>query len=132
MILVDVNVPMYLVGADHPNKARAQAALTSAIVQGELLVTDAEILQEILHRYRAQRRPEAISICIRALLRAVHQVFPIEGLDVIAAGALLERFDELTARDAVHVAIMQRYAITQIMTFDSDFDSIPGIHRIGG
>src|SRR5262245_34063500 len=51
MILVDSNIPMYLVGAAHPNKDSARSALERAIVDGERLVTDAEVLQEILHRY---------------------------------------------------------------------------------
>src|SRR5258706_16339815 len=52
-ILIDSNIPMYLVGADHPHKADARRLLESAIGAGERLVTDAEVLQEILHRYVA-------------------------------------------------------------------------------
>lgn len=33
----------------------------------------------------------------------------------------------LTARDAIHVAIMQRHGIARIMTFDDDFTELPGI-----
>ena len=51
MIFVDSNIPMYLVGAAHPNKTAAQILLESLIAKGERLVTDAEVLQEILHRY---------------------------------------------------------------------------------
>lgn len=51
MILIDSNVPMYLVGADHPHKVDEQRQLESALSQGERLVTDAEVLQEICHRY---------------------------------------------------------------------------------
>lgn len=51
---------MYLVGAAHPNKTPARLLLERAVVSEERLVTDAEVLQEILHRYAAIRRPEAI------------------------------------------------------------------------
>ena len=37
----------------------------------------------------------------------------------------------LTARDALHLAVMQRRGIVQIMTFDRAFDELPGIVRIG-
>src|SRR5258708_5713558 len=47
VIFVDSNVPMYLIGAAHPNKATAQVLLESLIAKGERLVTDAEVLQEI-------------------------------------------------------------------------------------
>ncbi len=50
MILIDSNVPMYLVGAPHPHKADAQHLLERCISDRERLVTDAEVLQEILHR----------------------------------------------------------------------------------
>ena len=49
---VDANVLMYVVGGAHPNKDRALSALEVAVSRGERLVTDAEVLQELLHRYR--------------------------------------------------------------------------------
>ena len=60
MIFVDSNVPMYLVGAPHPHKADAQRLLEKLISDRQRLVTDAEALQEILHRYVAINRREAI------------------------------------------------------------------------
>ena len=51
---------MYLVGGAHPHKADAQRLLESAIAAGERLVTDVEALQEILHRYVAISRRDAI------------------------------------------------------------------------
>ena len=61
MIFVDSNIPMYLVGADHPQKTDAQRLLERAIVAGESLVTDVEVFQEILHRYVATDRRDAIA-----------------------------------------------------------------------
>ena len=51
MIFIDSNVPMYLVGSEHPHKIDAQRLLERFISDDERLVTDAEVLQEILHRY---------------------------------------------------------------------------------
>src|SRR4051812_11573473 len=84
-LFVDANVPMYVVGAPHPNKDRAVAALEVAVARGERLVTDAEVLQEILHRYRAIGRPDAMEAASEALLSLVDEVFPIERDDVITA-----------------------------------------------
>ena len=56
MILVDANVLMYAAGAPHRLK-RPSADLLDRIARGEVdAVIDAEILQEILHRYRAINR----------------------------------------------------------------------------
>ena len=129
MILVDVNVPMYLVGADDDLKRRARAIAERAIEARERLVTDAEVFQEILHRYVAIRRPDAIEPCTSALLALVDEVFPIELEDVRRASSLV-RASPLAARDALHVAIMQRHGIDRIMSFDRAFDGIPGLTRL--
>jgi hypothetical protein len=60
MIFIDSNIPMYLVGRPHRHKAEAQVLLEAAIAANERLVTSAEVLQEILHRYVAIRRRDAI------------------------------------------------------------------------
>jgi len=36
----------------------------------------------------------------------------------------------LSARDALHIAVMEHHGIEQIMTFDSGFDGFPGITRL--
>ena len=47
MILVDSNIPMYLVGSPHPHKADAQRLLEKLIADRERLVTDAEVLEGV-------------------------------------------------------------------------------------
>lgn len=130
MILVDSNLPMYLIGAEHPHKIDAQRLLERSIADGEKLVTDVEVLQEILHRYSAIGRSDAIQPCFDALLGAVDEVFPVEQQDVLSARDLMLGVSSLSSRDAIHVAIMQRYSIGRIMSFDRDFDGVPGIDRL--
>jgi hypothetical protein len=60
VILIDSNIPMYLVGSPHPHKTDAQRLLEKLISARERLVTDAEVPQEILHRYVAINRRDAI------------------------------------------------------------------------
>jgi len=131
VIFVDSNIPMYLVGADHPNKEAARILLERAITDGELLVTDAEALQEILHRYVAIDRRDAIEPATAALLGVVDEVFPVERADVERARQIVLG-TRLSARDAVHLAIMRRRGIDRILTFDRAFDGIDEITRIGG
>lgn len=130
MILVDSNVPMYLVGADHPNKAVARSLLELAVARRERLVTDAEVIEEILHRYAAIDRRTFIEPAVDALLGVVDEVYPIELADVTRARDIVLS-SRLTARDAIHVAIMQRHGIARIMTFDLDFVELPGIRLYG-
>ena len=67
MIFIDSNVPMYLVGVAHPNKDRAVAVLTELVRNGERFITDVEVYQEILHRYTAIQRPDAIDAAFDSL-----------------------------------------------------------------
>ena len=36
----------------------------------------------------------------------------------------------LQARDAIHIAVMQRHGIDRALTFDHVFDDIPGLTRV--
>jgi hypothetical protein len=131
VIFVDSNIPMCLVGADHPNKGTARTLLERAITDGEMLVTDAGVLQEILHRYVAIDRRDAIEPASAALLGVVDEVFPVERADVERARRIVLG-TRLSARDAIHVAIMRRRGIDRILTFDRAFDQAEGIARYGG
>jgi predicted nucleic acid-binding protein len=130
VILVDSNIPMYLVGAAHPNKEAARRALEEAVAAGDSLCTDAEVLQEILHRYSAIRRPQDIDPAFDALLALVDVVYPIERADVDRARRILHTTLTLSARDAIHLAVMQGRDIGRILSFDAGFDGIPGIVRL--
>lgn len=130
MIFVDSNIPMYLVGASHPNKDAARRRLEECITRGERLVADAEVLQEILHRYVAINRRDAIQPAFDALLRVVDHVYPVELADVERAKSLVLGVTPLSARDAVHLAVMLRHGISRILSFDARFDRVPGIERL--
>lgn len=130
MIFVDSNIPMYLVGSPHPNKATARSLLERCIGEGERLVTDAEVPQEILHRYVAINRRDAIQPSFDALLGVVDEVFPIDLMDVERAKMVLFGTPQLSARDAIHVATMRRHGVSRVLSFDRGFDQVPGLTRL--
>jgi predicted nucleic acid-binding protein len=130
VIFIDSNIPMYLVGAAHRHKADAQLLIERLIVSGVRLVTDAEVLQEILHRYSAIQRREAIAPALAAILEIVDEVFPIEKVDVLRAAEFNGTGEWLSARDSIHLAVMERRGVSSIVSFDADFDRWPGIERI--
>jgi len=121
---------MYLIGAPHPHKTEAQLLLERLIASGQRLVTDAEVLQEIVHRYAAIDRREAIGPAFQLVLDLVDDVLPIEKTDVLRAGEIVQSRALLSARDGVHIAIMERHGIRSILSFDADFDRWPGLKRI--
>ena len=130
MILVDSNIPMYLVGATHGHKSDARRLLEKAVSERQRLVTDAEVLQEILHRYVAINRRDAIQPAFDGLLGIVDQVLPVDRSIAERAKQIVLEYRRLSARDAVHLAVMEHHGIERIMTFDSGFDAFPGITRL--
>lgn len=130
MIFVDSNIPMYLIGAPHPNKDAARRALEIVIARGERMVTSAAVMQEILHRYHAVRRPDAIQPALDALLGVVDEVFPVEAEDVQRAKDAMLGQAKLSARDALHVAVMKRRGVKRIMSFDAGFDAVSWVERV--
>jgi predicted nucleic acid-binding protein len=132
MIFIDSNVPMYLVGTAHPHKIDAERQLARAIAAGERLVTSAEVLQEILHRYVAIDRRDAIQPAFDALLGVVDEVFEIRRADAERARDLVLGHPHLSARDALHAAVMAREQVTRILSFDAGFDQLPDITRVAG
>lgn len=121
---------MYLIGAPHPHKSEAQVLLERLIASRQRLITDAEVLQEILHRYAAIGKREAIAPAFQLLLDVVDDVLAIEKVDVLRAGEIVQNRILLSARDSVHIAVMERHGIRSVLSFDADFDRWPGLKRI--
>jgi uncharacterized protein len=130
LIFVDSNIPMYLIGAAHPHKTEAQVILERLIAAGQRLVTDAEVLQEILHRYTAISRREAIGPALQVTLEMVDEVIPIGKAEVLRAAEIIQNPVLMSARDAVHIAVMEHHGIRSILSFDGDFDRWPHLQRI--
>lgn len=130
MIFIDSNVPMYLIGGPHPNKDAAIRAVEKLVRRRVRMIASAEILQEILHRYSAVGRTELVQPCFRALLGMVDEVFPVEREDVLRARDVLMSTPQLSARDSLHVAVMERRGVSRILSFDRGFDRVQTIERV--
>jgi len=130
VIFLDSNVPMYLVGGPHPHKSDTQRMLEEFVADRQRLVTDAEVLQEILHRYVAIDRRDAIQPAFDALLGLVDDVFAIDRDAVDRAKVIVLGHRRLSARDAIHLAVMEQHDVKRIMTFDPGFEGFPGIERL--
>lgn len=105
MTRVDTNVAMHAAGAGHPNDAPAVRLLA-------------------LHRWTEGRQ-------VYALARELFpEVLPVTGEVMDRAKLLADADGTLSARDAVHAAVVSVYRLAGIHTFDQDFDRIPGCKRV--
>jgi predicted nucleic acid-binding protein len=121
---------MYLVGTPGSHKTDAQRLLERLVSQRQRLVTDAEVLQEILHRYVAINRRHDIQPAFDALLNVVDEILPVDRTAVERAKQIVLSYQRLSAREAVHLAVMEQHGIDRILTFDAGFDGFPGVTRL--
>ncbi len=111
-------------------RTKARRAVELSIGRGERMVTSAEVMQEILHRYSSQRRLDAIQPALDVLLGIVDEVFPIDQEDIGRARDVLMGSVPMSSRDALHAAVMKRRRIERIMSYDAGFDALPWIERV--
>ncbi len=127
---LDANILMYAAGTEHPLRGPCRKALQRAVDARIPLMTDAEVLQEILHRYFAIRRPDAATAIYRSAVDLCDEVIPITEKHTARALELLRAHAVLTPRDAVHVASMELAGIRRILSADRDFDGVPSVRRV--
>lgn len=113
---IDSNIPMCLIGAPHPHKAEAQILVERLVASGERLVTDAEVLQEILRRYTAIQKREAIAPALQLMLEIADEIFPMEQRDAMRAAEIVQSPAQLSAPGAIHIAIMERHSVRSTLT----------------
>ncbi len=89
-----------------------------------------EVYQEILHRYTSIRRLDAVNDAFESLGSLVSAVLTYGMPEIHAARALVGLVDGISARDALHAAVMRQAGISQILSYDQGFDAIPGIERL--
>ena len=86
-------------GRERTEPTDAQRLLERLITDRQRLLTDAEVLQEILHRYVAIDRRDAIQPAFDALLGVVDQVLAVAGMMAQRAKQIVLGYRQLSARD---------------------------------
>lgn len=130
MILVDSNIFTYAAGSLHPHK-RPSVAWLERVARDELeVVIDAEVLQEILHRYRAIDEWKAGRLVYDQVRRLIPVAIPVDVEILDRARRLLDSHRHLMARDALHAAVVLEHELNAICSYDKDFDRIKGVRRI--
>jgi len=122
VFFLDANIIMYAVGGPHLYREPCRKVLAAVEADAIDVVTNVEVLQEILHRYRALGDPDRAE---QAFLRAktlCEVVLPVRLRDMDLAVTLLRQSPSLRTRDAIHAATMLHAGLRRILTTDRHFD----------
>lgn len=151
-VFVDANIFVYHYSR-RPVLAAPCTELLDRIGRSEVVaVTSADVLSDVAHRLmvleaatlyvwtgtgitgRLRRQPNAI----QGLTQFQHSVQTIAGFGVkivaitsplVEAATVISRQVGLLSGDALVVAVMQSEGVTQLASYDADFDRVPGILR---
>ena len=127
---VDTTIFMYAMGAESRFKDPCARILRAGAADRAVLVTSAETLHEVLHRYRSIGRYKEIQATFDAISAAVQRILPVTFDDVEEARRLGEQVSggpQASARDLVHAAVARRQGLREILTVDAGFGAIPGV-----
>lgn len=128
---LDTNVPIYGAGRAHRLKGPCGQVLMLVAERPQAFITDAEVLQELLHRYLALRLwPQGREVFRRFAELMRERVEPVHALDVEQAASLADQYPELGARDLLHAAVMSRLNVRRIVSADTGFDRLPEVERL--
>lgn len=131
-MFLDTNIFIYAAGRDSPFKGRALGVLKKVVNSGAAVEysTSVEVLQELLHYYTAKSERKKGFELVDYVLRLGLNIWPVELSDITFARSLMARYQSLATRDAVHAAVALRRNISEIISFDHDFDMVVEMRRI--
>jgi uncharacterized protein len=131
VILVDANIFMYAAGRESPQRLPCQRFLEKVVSGGGPAVcTDAEVLQEILHRYRSLKSPEIGFQLFDAVMQLGIPILAVTDRSLWEARTLLEDHPQLSSRDGVHLGVMREHGIEEVLSYDGGFSEVSWVKRL--
>lgn len=131
VVFIDANVPIYAAGRAHRYREPCGRVLLLVAEHPQWFVTDAEVLQELVHRYVSSGRWVLGREVLENFAEVMHErIEPVYADDILRAGRLADELVGVSARDLVHLAVMRRLNVSRIVTADTDFDGLPEVERL--
>ena len=127
---IDANIPIYAAGRLHPLKKPSIEVLRLIPEHPQAFMTDAEVFQELIHRYISSRMwPLGKEVFRQFAVLMTSRVESVQAADLEFAAVIADVHPQLASRDLVHVAVMERLGLRRIILGDKGFDRLPGIER---
>jgi predicted nucleic acid-binding protein len=129
-VFVDTSVIIYAAGGEHEMREPCRRVMQVIDQRGIEAVTSTEVVQEIVHRFLAIRRPDIAEALARSTLDTFAPVLPITHALMRRLPDIAKRYPTLDARDIIHVATCVHEGITEIVSTDRGFDTVREVRRI--
>ncbi|MHB8575944.1 MAG: PIN domain-containing protein [Dehalococcoidia bacterium] len=127
---LDTNILLRHLRQDHPIFSPLAGAIITRIEQGELVVRTADtvIFETVFSLQRGYKQPRDL------IAAGVLPLIELPGVVLPGKRRYRQVFALYTSRplgfaDCFHVVLMQHLGLSEILTFDTDFDGLPGITR---
>lgn len=131
LYFLDANIIMYAAGKEHPYKKPCQNIISMINEEKILVVTNTEVIQEILYRYLSLGMPQDAFENAEDTINLTTELLPIGEDEIQRAITLLKKHHpRLKTRDAIHIASMLSCGIKEIISTDKDIDVTSEIKRI--
>ena len=121
---------MYVAGGSHANREPSRRLLDRVRLGKVEACSSTEVLQEILYRYSSIGRLDMASEVYELFVEVCPVILSVTLADTDRARDLVCGGTGVSARDAVHVAVMLNHSVEWIATFDTGFDRVSGIRRL--
>ena len=129
MLLLDANISIYAEGREHFYREPCRAIMDRVKTRPGEYAVDTEALQEILYVYSNRGETARGINAVEDLLNLRPVIIPITVAEITATMRLMHGTPALSARDAIHAAVVVVHGLEGIISTDRGFDRIPGIRR---
>ena len=126
MRLFDTGVIIALFSKGDEHHPASKALLSS---EKRILVTEAVLFEAVgylFRKYGSKKATEALDVLLHSEVQIIST--SIEHLE--RAGGVMRKYPLLSLCDALSVAVLADADVREIVSFDADFDLVPGITRI--
>lgn len=127
MILLDTNVLVYAVGADHPLRDRCRRLLDAQSEDGELATT-LGVLEEFVH-VRSARRPRRDAVTYARVYSVALTIVDVSVDDLDDGFEIYLAHPQVDSRDAV-LAALAIHREEVLVSADRAFALIPGLRHV--
>jgi predicted nucleic acid-binding protein len=129
-IFIDSNIPMYVAGGARAYREPSRRLLDRVRLGKVEPCSSTEVLQEILYRYSSIGRLDMACEVYELFVEVCPVILSVTLADTDRARDLVCGGAGVSARDAVHAAVMLNHSVEWIATLDAGFDHVSGIRRL--